>query len=125
MDKVLPKVGDKLYLRQFTGNHMVDMVKYPYTVKEVTKSKVIVQECKLIAPVYHCTGNPHMDRPDLEGKRVFFYDTVAEKIEEDSNGETKELTWHPRKGMWGTKGREEDYPEYAIFGKWEHQPYLD
>lgn len=125
MEKTLPKVGDQLYLRQFTGNYMVDMVKRPYTVVESTPSRVVVQECRLIAPVYHCCGNPNLDRPDLEGKRVFFYDTVAERIEADPHGSKEELTWHSRKGMWGTKGRDRDYPEYAIFGKWEHQPYLD
>lgn len=123
--KTYPKVGDQLYLRQFTGSYMIDMVKRPYTVVQVTPSKVVIQECKLIAPIYHCTGNPMMDRPDLEGQRVFFYDTVAESIEEDKFGRREELTWHSKKGLWGTKGRDQDYPEYAIFGKWEHQPYLD
>lgn len=125
MEKTLPKVGDKLYLRQFTGSYYVDMVKRPYTVISVSPSKVVVQACKLIAPVYHCCGNPYLDRPDLEGQRVFFYDTVAESIQEDPYGRKEELTWHGRKGMWGTKGRDSDYPEYAIFGEWKHQPYLD
>lgn len=123
--KYLPKVGDKLYLRQFTGNYYVDMVKRPYTVIEVSPNKVIVQSCKLIAPVYHCCGNPNLDRPDLEGQRVFFYDTVAESIEEDKNGRTRELTWHRGRGLWGTPGPDSEYPAYAIFGEWKHQPYLD
>ena len=123
--KFIPNIGDKLYLRQFTGSYVIDMVKRPYTVISASDSKVVVQQCKLIAPVYHCTGNPYMDRPDLEGQRIFFYDTVAESIEADPNGRTEELTWHPKRGMWGTKGRDADYPEYAIFGEWVHQPYLD
>lgn len=125
MEKTLPKVGDHLYLRQFTGNSYVDMVKEPYTVIEVTPSKVKVQACKLIAPVYHCVGNPYLDRPDLEGKRVFFYDTVAESIEEDPNGAIEELTWHSRKGLWGTAGPDSSYPLYAIIGEWKMFPYLD
>ena len=125
MEKYLPKVGDKLYLCQFTGDCYVDEVKRPYTVIEVTSKVVRIQSCKLIAPVYHCTGNPYMDRPDLEGQRVFFFDTVAESIEEDKNGFIEELTWHGHKGMWGTKGRDSDYPAYAVFGQWKHQPYLD
>ena len=125
MEKVLPKVGDKLYLRRFTGSYMSDMVKRPYTVIKVTPTTVLVQECRLIAPVYHCTGNPYMDRPDLEGQRVFFYDTVAESIEEDPLGQVEELTWHGHRGMWGTKGRDSDYPAYAVFGEWKHSPYLD
>lgn len=123
--KTYPKIGDKLYLQQQTGNYWVDMVKEPYTVISVSKDKVIVQSCKLIPPVYHCCGNPNLDRPDLEGQRVWFYDTVAEKIEEDESGQIEELTWHPRKERWGTKGRVSDYPYYAYFGEWKHQPYLN
>lgn len=123
--KVLPKVGDKLYLRQFTGSYYVDMVKRPYTVVEVSPTKVVVQECKMTPPVYHCCGNPYLDRPDLEGQRVWFYDTVAETIEPDPFGRTKELTWHSHREMWGTPGRDQDYPEYAIFGEYKHYPYLD
>ena len=106
-EKVYPQVGDHLYLRQFTGNGWVDMVKRPYTVIEVTPSKVKVQQCRLIfnGPVY--------------------YDTVADRIEEDPEGRIEELTWHPKRGLWGTKGREADYPQYAIMGEWMHQPYLD
>ena len=51
--------------------------------------------------------------------------TVADDIIPDPNGRVEELTWHPKRGLWGTKGRESDYPEYAIFGNYEHQPYLD
>ena len=123
--KTLPKIGGKLYLRQFTGSYYIDMVKRPYTVVGVTPTKVLVRECKLIAPVYHCVGNPHLDRPDLEGQRVFFYDTVAESIEENPSGRIEELTWHGRKGLWGTKGSDRDYPAYAIFGEWIHQPHTD
>lgn len=125
MSKTFPKVGDHLYLRQFTGSSYVDLVKRPYTVIDVTNKTVVVQECKLIAPVYHCVGNPRLDCPDLEGKRVFFYDTVAEKIEADPQGNIETLTWHPRKGLWGTPGPDSSYPEYAIIGEWKHFPYLD
>lgn len=124
MEKFLPKVGDKLYLRQFTKSYYVDIVKHPYTVVAVTPSKVLVQACKLIAPKYDSKKHGG-DRADLDGQRVFFYDTVAERIEEDPNGRIEELTWHGRRGMWGTPGRDADYPEYAIFGEWKHQPYLD
>ena len=86
MEKVMPKVGDKCYLRQFTGSYYVDMVKDPYTVIEVTPTRVLVQECKMTPPVYHCCGNPHLDVPELEGQRVWFYDTVAEFIEENYKG---------------------------------------
>lgn len=125
MSKTFPKVGDHLYLRQFTGNSYIDMVKDPYTVIEVTPSKVKVQACKLIAPIYHCVGNPHLDRADLEGQRVFFYDTIAEKIEENPHGNIETLTWHRYKGLWATTGAHASYPLYAIIGEWKHFPYLD
>lgn len=128
-EKVIPQIGDKLYLRQYTGNYMVDMVKRPYTVISASPTRVVVQACKLIYPVFK--ENPNWSErekayyKDMVGKRIGFYDTVAESIEEDPTGRTEELTWHPRRGMWGTKGRESDYPEFAVFGNWEHQPYLD
>jgi len=71
MEKTFPKVGDPLYLRQFTGHYYVDIVKHPYTVVAVNKSEVLVQECKLIAPIYHCIGNPYLDRPDLRASASF------------------------------------------------------
>lgn len=123
--KTYPKVGDKLYLSQQTGSYYVDIVKRPYTVIDVTPSKVLIQECKMIPPVYHCCGNPNLDVPEYEGQRVWFYDTVAEKIEEDEFGNIEELTWHAKRERWGTKGRDNDYPYYAFFGEWKHQPYLD
>jgi len=121
------KVGDRGYLRRFTGSYYSDIVKHPVTVVEVTEDTVVVQHCELIAPVYHCCGNPHLDRPDLEGQRVFFYDTVAEDIKEDPLGEKVELSWHPKRNLWGRKGvRDSDYPCYLILGEgWQHQPYLD
>jgi len=125
VEKTYPKVGDELYLRQFTGRSYIDEVKRPYTVMEVSTAKVVVQSCKLIAPVYHCCGNKFLDRPDLEGERVFFYDTVAETIEPDPFGRIETLTWHAKRGMWGTEGPDSNYPEYAVFGEYKHQPYLD
>ena len=107
-EKTYPKVGDKLYLRQFTGNDYVDMVKRPYTVVEVNKTTIKVQECNLI----------------FNGPR--YYDTLPDDIVEDKNGRIEELTWHPKRMMWGTKGREVDYPQFAIFTKdYEFQPYLN
>lgn len=120
------KVGDQGYLRQYTGMYYVDIVKRPVTVIAVNGNKVTVQHAKLIAPVYHCVGNPYLDRPDLEGQRVFFYDTVAESIEPDPEGRIEELTFHKKKGLYGTPGPDSSYPEYLILGEgYQHQPYLD
>lgn len=124
--KYLPKLGEQLYLRQFTGDCYVDAVKRPYTVVGVSNNEVQIQACTLIAPIYHSKGIPGMDRPDLEGKRVFFYDTIAEEIQPNPDGRVETLSWHGRRGMWGTAGRKDsEYPEYAVFGKYEHFPYLN
>ncbi len=112
-EKTYPEIGDKLYLSQRTGNSWVDMVKIPYTVVDVTPKIVYVQRCRLIPPM------------NAEGERVFYYDTIAEKIEADDEGWIEELTWHSKRGRWGTKGRDSDYPYYAYFGEWRHQPYLN
>ena len=125
MEKYYPKVGTPLYLHQRTGNCFVDDVKRPYTVIAVSKQHVVIQGCKLIAPIYHCCGNPYLDRPDLEGQRVFFYDTVAESIEPDPEGEILELNWAPKKGCWQIDTYKTGYPQIAKFGKYEHFPYLN
>lgn len=125
MEKFYPEPGTQLYLQQRTGDYYVDMVKNPYTVIGVRNGKVQIQACKLIAPVYHCVGNPNLDRPDLEGQRVFFYDTVAESIEPDPKGEVLELSWAPKRGCWQIDRYKTGYPEIAHFGKYEHQPYLN
>lgn len=123
--KFYPEVGTELYLSQRTGDYYVDKVKTPYTVVGQKNGKLLVQECKLIAPVYHCCGNPYLDRPDLEGQRVFFYDTVAESIEPDENGEILELSWAPKKGVWQIDKYKTGYPDIAHFGHYEHYPYLN
>lgn len=105
--KVFPKVGDKLYLSQRTGNAWVDMVRRPYTVVGITKSKVIIQECKLV----------------FNGVR--YYDTLPDEILEDKNGEILELNWAPKKERWQIDKYHTGYPEIAFFGYWDYQPYLD
>mgnify|MGYP007101832496 CR=1 FL=1 len=108
-----PAVGEHLYLRQFTGNYWVDMVKRPYTVVSVDTKKniVTVQECELI----------------FNGPR--YYDTIADEIKADADGRTLQLRFANAKGYrnkWIEKGRStQDYPLTAVFGNWVHQPYLD
>lgn len=120
MKKYLPKIGDQLYLRQFTNDMFVDAVKIPYTVIEVSPNQVTVQKCKLIAPIYH---NPQDPR---DGQRIFFYNTIAESIEPDPEGPVTILSWHPSRRMWGSLGvKDSDYPLYAVFGKYEHFSYLN
>lgn len=125
-ERIYPKVGDRGYLAQITHNSWVDGVKRPVEVIEVTKTTITVRHAKEIWPVYHCTGNPMLDRPDLEGQRVRFYDTLAEDIIPDPEGKTEVLTWHGRKKLFGTKGNDSDYPEYFFnSGKFEYAPYLN
>lgn len=126
-NKTFPKVGEHAYLRQFTGNYYVDMVKRPYTVIRVEDNKVIVQEARLHYPIFHYDPET-MDEyyKQFDGKETCFYDTIAESIEPDPFGRIEELTWHSKRGLWGTKGKDSDYPEYLIIGQdYQHAPYLN
>ena len=127
MDKNEIKVGDQGYLRQFTGRYYIDAIKRPVTVIAVSNSRVLVQHAKLIFPVFQYNPETMSDYyKEFDGKRVSFYDTVAESIEPDLNGHIEELTWHPGKSFWGTPGSDKDYPEYLILGEgYKHFPYLD
>lgn len=123
--KTFPKVGDQGYLRQFTGSYYVDMVKRPYTVIKVEGTKVTVQEAALIFPIFHYDPKSMSEYyKEFDGKRICFYDTVAESVEPNPEGRIKILTWHPKKELWGTSN--EAYPEFLILGEgYQHQPYLD
>ena len=125
--KTLPKVGDQGYLRQFTGSYYVNMVKRPVTVISVTEKEVVVQHAKLIFPVFHYNPATMSDYyKEFDGKRVCFYDTVAESIEPDPTGRIERLTWHPKRERWGTPGADSSYPEFLITEEgYQHQPYLD
>jgi hypothetical protein len=105
--KFYPEVGTKLYLSQRTGNYYVDMVKTPYTVIGVSSGKVLVQECQLI----------------FNGPR--YYDTIADDIKADPNGEVLTLSWAPKKERWQIDKHKTGYPSIAFFGKWEYYPYID
>ena len=107
MEKFYPEVGTPLYLSQRTGSYYADMVKNPYTVIGVKGGKVQIQECKLI----------------FNGPR--YYDTIADEILPDSEGEILELNWAPKKEMWQVDKYKTGYPDYAFFGRYEHFPYMD
>lgn len=107
-EKFIPKVGEQLYLSQRTGKYWVDMVKRPYTVIKVSPREVHVQACKLL----------------FVGPRYF--DSIADVIQEDREGEILVLHWAPKKGRWQRALYSGDpYPLFAFFGHWEHQPYLN
>lgn len=121
------KVGDQGYLRQYTGMFYIDIVKRPVTVIAVNGNKVTVQHAKLIFPVFRYDPNTMSTYyKQFDGQRVAFYDTVAESIEPDTEGMIEELTFHKKKGLYGTPGPDSSYPEYLILGEgYQHQPYLD
>lgn len=123
--KTYPEIGTPLYLHQRTGDDWVDRCKYPYTVIGHKNGKIQIQSCTLIAPIYHCEDNPLANRPELEGQRVFFYNTVAESIEPNPDGEVLELSWAPKKRRWQVDTYKTGYPQIANFGKYEHFPYLN
>lgn len=108
MEKYIPKVGEKLYLRQHTGDDYADMVKEPYTVIKVTKSAVYIQSAKCI----------------FEWPRR--YDSLPIRIEEDLEGHIIKLNYAPKKNKWQIKAYSNDtYPRYAYFGTWAYFPYLN
>ena len=72
-------------------------------------------------PIFNTTAS----HTDLEGQRVWFYDTIAESIEPDPSGKTLELNWSPKHGTWQIDKYKTGYPSFAHFGKYEHYPYLD
>lgn len=106
--KYVPKVNEELYLRQSTGNPWVDMVKIPYTVIEVSKNEnyIYVQEARCVFPTPR------------------YYDTLPIAIYPDEDGRIKKLRWNERKGLW-VETPADRYPEFAVFGKYVYQPYLD
>lgn len=107
MEKIYPKIGDQLYLSQRTGNMWVDEVKNPYTVIDVTPSKVKIQACELI----------------FDGPR--YYDSLPSQIRENTHGEILELNWAPKKKRWQVDKYKTGFPYIAYFGKWEYAPYLN
>jgi len=120
------KVGDQGYLRQYTGSYYVDIVKRPVTVIAVNGNKVTVQHAKLIFPMFKYNETMDDYYKQFDGQRVAFYNTVAESIEPDTEGRIEELTFHKKKGLYGTPGPDSSYPEYLILGEgYQHQPYLN
>ena len=105
--KFYPSIGTKLYLSQNTGNYYVDKVKHPYTVIGYDHGKIIIQSAKLV----------------FSGPR--YYDSIPDRIEEDSNGDILKLNWAPKKCAWQVDQYKTGYPSIAHFGSWEFDPYLD
>ena len=107
MDKFYPEVGTKLYLWTPCNDSWVAMIRKPYTVIGKEKRKVLIQRCKLI----------------FNGVR--YYDTLPDEIQEDPQGQVRKLSWAPKKCRWQVDENRSGYPEVAVFGEWDYQPYLN
>ena len=102
-----PVVGEKLYIRQRTGNEWVDEVKRPYTVSKIIDKRTIeIQAAKCI-----------FDGPQ-------YYDSLPVDIVEDKEGSTMQMRWNEKHQRW-QNGPTKDYPYFCVFGKYEFQPYLN
>lgn len=100
-EKYMPKVGEKVTLENWYC-----ATKTPYTVIRVSKSEIVVQECALF----------------FNGLRYF--NSVADYISENPNGRTKILHWSPKRGCW-MESPVRSWSNRAVFGKWEHEPYVN
>lgn len=109
MDKYIPRVGEKFYMRQHTGSYYVDLVKHPYTVLEVANTTIKAQRAK-----------PIFDGP-------VYYDSMPVAIVPDECGEIVTLRWAPKKQRWQHAEYPGDtYPEVAHWGEgYQYFPYLD
>lgn len=107
MDKEYPEIGTPLYLHQQTGNSWVDMCKYPYTVIGIESGKVVVQEAECI----------------FNGPR--YYDTLADDIIPNPKGDILRLNWSSKYGRWQVDRYKTGYPQIAVFGSYQFQPYLN
>ena len=73
LKKTYPKVGDELYIRQFTGSYYIDIIKRPYTVIAVSKTKILIQACELVYPLFVYDPNTMSDYyKQFDGKKTLF-----------------------------------------------------
>ena len=108
MAKHEPKVGDKLSLYTPCNNYWIAMVRRPYTIVSVNAkgTECVARECKLV----------------FYG--ACYYDTIADEIRENPDGELVKLRWNEKRGRW-QESPAGSYPRCADWSGWHHQPYLD
>ena len=105
--KHIPQIGEHLYIRKSTGNEWIDMIKHPYTViKIINDNNIIIQEAECIFPTPR------------------YYDTLPTEIVEDKFGTCMKMKWSEKKQKW-LESPQDNYPYFAVFGKWDYQPYLN
>jgi len=108
MEKHIPFIGEKLYTYTPCSDGWVSMVHNPYTVIAVNEkaTECIVQEAGMVFPYPR------------------YFDTLPTRIFEDPNGRTKKFRWSEKKQRW-QESPCGSYPEVAVFGRWDYQPYLN
>lgn len=106
--KHIPTVGEHLYTYTPCSSYWVSMVHDPYTVVSVNKNATVcvIREAGLI----------------FHGAR--YYDTIADEIYDDPHGKEIILRWSEKKQRW-QESPAGSYPRVAVFGMWDHQPYLN
>ena len=108
-EKYMPKVGDKLYVRQHTGRYYIDICKDPYTVFKIEKNIVYIREAECIFPYPR------------------YFNTLPTEIRDNPNGKVMKLKWSEKWQRWQETPARGDtkYAYFAVFGEWEYMPYLD
>ena len=104
MEKTYPEIGTHLYLYQPKGGYYVTAVRDPYTVIGIDGGRVIIQAAR---PVFY---------------GVRYFNTLADDIVADPNGQIVTLNYAPKDGVWKESGK---YGRVAVFGDWAYFPYLD
>lgn len=104
--KHVPVVGERLYVHTPCNSYWVAMCRYPYTVESVNGNTCVVREAGMI----------------FNGPR--YYDTLPDGFYDDPNGRKLKLRWNEKKQRW-QETPAGSYPQVAVFGEWDYQPYLD
>lgn len=108
MEKHIPVVGEHLYTYTPCGDGWVSSVRNPYTVIYVNRQKT---EC-----IVRAAG--------MKFPYPRYYDTLPTGFFEDPLGKTKKFRWSEKKQRW-QESPAGSYPEVAVFGHWDYQPYLN
>lgn len=106
--RIYPKIGEQLYLRQVRGGGCIEAVKRPYTVIDIRNNRVIIQKAK-------CIFDPKDN----------YFNSLPIAIKPSMDGEVLALSWSPKNNHWFCDPYSTGYRQVAFFGKYEYFPYLD
>ena len=104
--KHIPQIGEHLYTYTPCSDFWVSDVRNPYTVDSVKGNTCVIRAARLV----------------FNGVR--YYDTLPDSIEDDPNGRKMTLRWSEKKQRW-QESPASSYPQVAVFGTWDYQPYLN